>query len=167
MRALQSGASPGHHSCHLHEQTSQTTAGLMRFFGIILIAVALVFSVTSRADSATNQLIRSLGNFQLDNSGSRLEILKTNDDQTLLKVKWQLDSGYAAVAPGNSLNDEWFVFVENSSRVWIFDGKDLAVAWQKGIQVKISSSPEEFKNCPKQVREALPPKVQKRYFKKV
>jgi len=28
LRALQDCASPGHHSCHLHEQAPQTTSGL-------------------------------------------------------------------------------------------------------------------------------------------
>jgi len=59
----------------------------------------------------------------------------------------------------------WFVFVEQPSRVWIFDGDALSLLERRDKTVSVSSSAEVFKSCPKAVREALPGKFQKRYFK--
>jgi hypothetical protein len=59
----------------------------------------------------------------------------------------------------------WFVFVEQPSRVWFFDGDALRLLERRVKFVSDSSSEEVFKSCPKVVRDALPEKIQKRYFK--
>ncbi|HZF00425.1 MAG TPA: hypothetical protein VE344_00865 [Methylomirabilota bacterium] len=144
------------------EQTSQATARLMNFGKIILILAVLVISITSRADSF-NQMIRSLGSFQLDSSDDRVEITKTNN-QVVFKVT--LEHGRSSVLSDNDLKNGWFVFLENSLRVWVFDGQDLWVFQQTEKSSGLYSDEEHFVNCPKQVQDALLSKVRERYFNK-
>jgi hypothetical protein len=163
VRALQSGAPPRRHPRDLLEQTAQTAARLMKFFRAILIAAALIVSTSSHAGSVTNQFVRSLGNFQLENSGDRLEISKTNS-QIVFKVTLKSDGGESSISDSNGLKDGWFIFPE-ISRIWIFDGKHLRVVLKTEKSLAISDSQEKFKNCPKQVQDALPSKVREKYFR--
>jgi hypothetical protein len=151
----------------LLEQTPQATARLMNLLRIILIAVATVISITARADFYANQMISSLGNFQVDASGSHVEISKTND-QAVFEVIWRGGDGVktidGSVTKEESLTSDWFVFPESASRIWLFDGKDLFVVVKTEKSSGVFSGQEHFENCPKQVEDALPQKVQKRYF---
>jgi hypothetical protein len=57
----------------------------------------------------------------------------------------------------------WFVFIESSSRIWLFDGEshlDLVHRTEKGISR--NSVVAVFDTCPKAVWEALPEAVRRK-----
>jgi enamine deaminase RidA (YjgF/YER057c/UK114 family) len=155
---LQDREAQGRHSRHLLEQTSQATARLMIYLRTILATAALVFSLTSYAGSVTNQFVRSLGNFQLENPNARLETWKTNDE-VICKVTREPNT-----ATVNGLKNGWFVFPENSTNVWVFDGRNLWLILETEKESNVSSR-KDFENCPKQVQDALPEKIKAKYLK--
>jgi hypothetical protein len=59
----------------------------------------------------------------------------------------------------------WFVFYENPSRIWMFDGEEtLDVLLMSEKLWTTAAGPEDLKPCPKEVRSALPETVRKKYF---
>jgi hypothetical protein len=59
----------------------------------------------------------------------------------------------------------WFVFVESASRIWMFDGKkSLRVLLITEKKSSNSDAAEDLKACPKEVRQALPDAIRKKYF---
>jgi hypothetical protein len=131
----------------------------MNFGKIILICAALVISITSRADSF-GKMIQSLGNYPLDNSGSRLEVYTTNNE-VLFKANLANGSG---ISSDNELKNGWFIFPESAGQVWVFDGTDLSVVLATEKNLSISDSQENYRDCPKQVQDALPSKFRAKYF---
>jgi hypothetical protein len=134
----------------------------------LFIALATVILTTGklRAAALENDFVRKAGQYSLDATGSTLTILKQPSGAWSLKVAWRSGDAVSSAAPDNCLRAEgWFVFVERSGRIWVFDGRDSGVVLthsDKDLRVSTFSR-EAMRPCPQKVWEALPQSVREKY----
>ena len=132
---------------------------------VFSLTVMLAFTSASAAES-DRRFLRSVGTISESAAGVRTVVTATmsTNAQPNVSVTWRAgDVTDSASKPMTQAG--WFVFAEQPSRVWIFDGDALSLLERHDKTVSDSSSAEDFKRCPKRVRDALPEKIRNRYFK--
>ena len=100
-----------------------------------------------------------------DPSGTTLKVAAVNGtaDKPSVSVTWsEGDTRTASTKP--VLRDGWFVFVQDISHVWVFDGEALSVLLKTDKSLTDESSIKALKTCPEEVRNALPESLRKKYF---
>jgi hypothetical protein len=130
---------------------------------ILFLAFACVLCV---AASERQNFIRTFGGRVIqDTSGTTLKVdaVKGTADKPSVSVAWS--TGNTRSASTKPLPKEgWFVFVQDISHVWVFDGEALSLLHNTGKSLSDESSNEAFKTCPGEVRNALPESLRKKYF---
>jgi hypothetical protein len=136
----------------------------------LAIATALLTSHSSLA--APGGFLRAPGSMLLNEAGKQMSVAVSTFDnakqQLCLKVTWHSgDVTHSDSMESFHLTPNlWFVFVEDASRTWIFDGQSqLRVLLTTEKHYTNSEGQSELNKCPKEVREALPDSVRKKYFK--
>lgn len=82
---------------------------------------------------------------------------QNNDKMTSVLISWHVDdSTFSDTVP--QLGNDWFVFAEDASHVWVFDGgRHWLASFIAKTQADTFIPPSEVdKRCPKEVRDALP-----------
>ncbi len=144
---------------------SLTTMNAHRII-LAFLLVAIPAPTSVRAGESGRHFLRSVGTLSESDAKVRAVVIATasTNAHPNVSVTWRAgDVTDSASKPMNHAG--WFVFVEQPSRIWIFDGDGLSLLERRDKTVSDSSSAEVFKSCPKSVRDALPEKIQKRYFK--
>lgn len=128
----------------------------------ILFALALLLIPAVRGAALNGEIIRKQGHYSLDGKGSDLTITKEATGSWSLKAAWRSGNETSSVTPDECIrSDDWFVYVENSNRLWVFDGVEAATL--------ITNSPKEagvkwlamprLETSPRKFWEALPEAV--------
>lgn len=128
--------------------------------------VAILASTFVRAGETDRHFLRSVGTVSQSDAQVRAVVTAaaSTNGHPDVSVTWRA-GGVTDTASRSMIHAGWFAFVEQPSRVWIFDGDALSLLERRDKSVSDSSSAEAFKSCPKPVKDALPEKIQKRYFK--
>lgn len=130
----------------------------------------LAFSLTAllacaSVDAAeSNGFLRSIGSITQSDGGVRAVIIATSSTnaQPDVSISWQ--AGDATSSESKSMiHAGWFAFLEQPNRIWIFDGDTLNLVERHGVTVADTAG--VYKDCPAQVRNALPEKIREKYFK--
>ena len=119
--------------------------------------VCLAFVATAiAADSVKRGFVRERGTYALDDSRGALEFLTATNGRLSWSLSWRHEGSKVSL----SMPDEgffrgpgWFVFIESSSRVWLFDGEsqlELVHRTERGISR--NSIVAVFDSCPKEVK---------------
>ena len=126
-------------------------------FGFILFATGALAKA-----SPTIGFIREPGNYELDNSGSRLEISKFANGRLSITTAWNT-GGKISFRFGSPTNaQDWFVYVENPNMIWLCDGTRFEAFMHDPYGSGAGSVDANlFETCPKEVRDALPETVRK------
>lgn len=133
---------------------------------LAITLVAILASTSVRAVESDRHFLRSVGTVSQSDAQVRAVVTATASTNAHPDVSVTWRSGDVTDSASKTMTHAgWFVFVEQPSRVWIFDGDALSLLERRDKTVSDSSSAEVFKSCPKPVRDALPEKIQKRYFK--
>jgi hypothetical protein len=143
-----------------------------RFFPVIGLVLLMVGSFVFAVES-DRQFLRSEGTLRLGDAKLRalINAAKTTNSLPMVSVSWQEgDVTDGCSMPMKSAN--WFVFTEQTTRIWIFDGDVLSLV-EKGNKTVVNRtvlcefcpSLEAFDTCPKPVRDALPEKIRLKYAK--
>ncbi|MEW6306533.1 MAG: hypothetical protein AB1705_23960 [Verrucomicrobiota bacterium] len=130
------------------------------------MALAMFCSGVGAAEGE-RQFLRSVGSLSLSDAQvhALVTVSKSTNAFPTVSVTWRA-GGVATDANSKSMTQAgWFVFAEQPARIWVFDGDGLSLLERSDKALSDSSSPEAFKRCPRQVREALPERIRKRYFK--
>jgi hypothetical protein len=125
------------------------------------------------AVESDRHFLRSEGTLRLGTVKLRalVNAAKTTNSLPMVSVSWQEgDVTDGCSMPMKSAN--WFVFTEQTTRIWIFDGDVLSLV-EKGDKTVVNRtvlcefcpSLEGFDTCPKAVRDALPEKIRLKYAK--
>jgi len=136
-----------------------------RIVRAITLAAALISGLSSAAEN-DRHFLRSIGAFSLSNAKVHTDVtVSTSTNQyPTVSIVWR--SGDVTTSNTKPMTKTgWFVFAEQPTRVWVFTGEILSLVEQTDETVSDSSSVEAFKTCPKQVRDALPEEIRRRYFK--
>ena len=131
---------------------------MIRTFILIL---TLACGLPCMADSGQH-FFRTLGSFKVNDATHPVVITITNSSTTKISVAVKWPSGDGVTKP--LTRDGWFIYAEDASRVWVFDGENLSLVHRTDEMVTDESSPKVFKICPKEVRDALPESYRKAYF---
>ena len=121
------------------------------------------------------QFLHAFGGFTLRDRTNQVSVTASQKDDKLgsVLISWPgYDSTVSDLPPGDYkisttvplIAEGWFVFAEDATHIWIFDGRALILETfigknQTGTTITAS---EAEKCCPKKVRDALP----KSYYKK-
>jgi hypothetical protein len=110
----------------------------------------------------SGHFLRSIGSCAMNDAGNQTTVTATkgDDNKVSVNIRWRPADG--ATKPMTAAG--WFVFVEDVSRVWVFDGDALSLFHRTDKGLTDSSSSEVYKTCPKEVRVALPESFRKKYF---
>ncbi len=141
----------------------------MNHFKKLTLSIGLACCLPSLAYAG--DFFRTGGGTTVNEGGKQITItVSTQQDangQLYPTVKWR--SG--GVTLTHEMTSEllkpkaWFVYVESGSRIWMFDGKRslrvLLITEKESIN---SDSAEDLKACPKEVRQALPEAIRRKYF---
>jgi hypothetical protein len=125
----------------------------------------LAFTSVSAAES-DRRFLRSVGTISEGDAqvGAVVTATLSTNAHPNVSVTWRAgDVTDSASKPMTHAG--WFVFAEQSTRVWVFDGDALSLLERHDKTVSDSSSAEALKDCPKQVMDALPEKIRNRHFK--
>ena len=132
---------------------------LFRLFHALTLT-ALLGSVAHAAESDRRLLLKE-GSIHLNAAGARLSVSaarKGDESQPSVTVTWK--TGDATESSSTPMRQEgWFAFAEQLNRVWVFDGESLSLLEraEKSLGSKaVTARSKEFKNAPREVREALP-----------
>jgi len=139
----------------------------MRTIGLLIITVVLAIHQAGAAPTVP-EFIRKAGQYSLDAQGSTLTIRKEPTGSWSLKVMWRSGDATSSVEPVDSiLADDWFVFVEKPTRVWVFDGVDKGLLLSTAEKETGSKSfpGAALAKCPQKFWDALPQKVRAKYRK--
>jgi len=143
----------------------------MKIIGFLMLAAFFAINQASAAD-LERDFIRKAGHYSLDKQGSTLAITKQPTGSWSLKVIWRSGSATssteASVEPRDCLLAEgWFVFVENPTRIWIFDGVDagLLVSHSEKETGSKSYPAAAMRAGPRKFWDALPEAVRAKYRK--
>ena len=135
----------------------------------IILAFSLTATLACTSVSAAEsdrRFLRSVGTISQSDAQVRAVVTATARTNAHPKVSVTWRAGDVTDSASKPMTHAgWFVFLEKPTRVWVFDGDVLSLLERQNKTVSDSSSAEVFKSCPKQVRDALPEKIRKRYFK--
>src|SRR5215471_5354592 len=127
---------------------------------IRILSVVMIFATSLvSARALENQFIRTVGGYSLDNKGSTLTITQTASNAWRLKVTWKSKDTESSDQSSDYLKAAgWFVFVETSERIWIFDGVNSGLLLtHSGVEMANATwSPKIIASCPQKVWDALP-----------
>ena len=126
--------------------------------------------------AGTNEhFLHAFGSFTLRDATNQVTVTASQQGDKLgsVLISWPgYDSTVSDMPPGDYkfshsvslITNGWFVFAEDSTHVWIFDGVSLDFVTVKGkFETGTFIPPSKVdKSCPKEVRDALP----KSYYKK-
>jgi hypothetical protein len=130
-----------------------------------IITLTLAISLSCLAESGTNSqgFIRKLGGYPLsDTSTNRLTIVAAKGTDGKLSVTLTWNASDSVTKP---LRDGWFIYpARTMHRFWVFDGDTLSLLSHTASGISDESNPEVDKTCPKEVRDALPESIRKKYF---
>jgi len=135
------------------------------------LAVSIGLACCLPGLAAAGEFFRTGGGTTMNEGGKQITItVSTQQDvsgQLYPTVTWRA----GGVTQTHEMTSEqlkpkaWFVFVESGSRIWMFDGKrSLRVLLITESKSSNSDSAEDLKACPKEVRQALPDAIRKKYF---
>jgi hypothetical protein len=126
--------------------------------------------------AGTNEhFLHAFGSFTLRDATNQVTVTASQKGDKLgsVLISWPgYDSTVSDLPPGHGtishsaplIANGWFVFAEDATHLWVFDGVSLSFETFKGkfqTGTFISASKVD-KSCPKEVRDALP----KSYYKK-
>ena len=101
----------------------------MKLIRILSVVIFVTSQLSARA--LENQFIRKPGGYSLDSKGSTLTITQTASNAWRLKVTWKSKDTESSDQSSDYLKAAgWFVFVETSERIWIFDGVNSGLTHQ-------------------------------------
>lgn len=128
--------------------------------------VAAINAVSVRAAETDRRFLREVGSLSQSDTQVRTVVTAAASADVLpnVTVTWRAGDDTDSNSK-QMIQAGWFVFVEQPSRVWVFDGKALSMLQRQGRIVSDTTSAEAFKSCPQPVKDALPEKIRKRYFK--
>jgi hypothetical protein len=133
----------------------------MKTLGWLVVACVLAIQPIE-ADAAEQQFIRKPGRYSLDDIGSCLVITRQPTGACSLKASWRSGDATWEIDPDRSLvADGWFVFVEKSTRVWVFDGVDgVCLLSHSGKETGVTHyRAANLTSCHRAVWNALPEKL--------
>ena len=129
---------------------------LYTFLLTLLLLTPFAFGETGK--SLTNgTFIRKTGTYSLDDKGSDITIQQSPNGEWSLKMTWKNGQGITiSDSPDIQHQSGWFIYVENSHRIWIYDGvKHLLFSGLDGNNHKSGMSSEIYATCPQVVRDAV------------
>ena len=144
---------------------------------ISLMLVLFVSACSGKTDSDTPKVekaatpatptigfVREVRRITLDTNGSYLVFTNASTGRLSCAITWMTGSGHMtdSIMPdvGFFKKEGWFVYVETSSRVWMFDGvRQLDLITDRGRNAV--TMPGVFETCPQAVWDALPESVRK------
>ncbi|HUS33959.1 MAG TPA: hypothetical protein VM680_01280 [Verrucomicrobiae bacterium] len=146
----------------------QMSAHLSCLLSLLFLLSATIATHADQIEPKT--FIREKGTYTFDDKGSSIEVITAKDGIPSLVINFRSRSKSSTGTVGFSSDKEgilraagWFVFVESPNRLWIYDGKtSLAVAEADDAHASVKlgeCDPAAAVVCPKQVKDALPPKV--------
>lgn len=141
--------------------TSQTTVKTHRIMAFSLAALLACASVNA---TENNHFLSSIGTISQSDAEVRTVVAATagTNAQPDVSITWRTGGATSAdVKPMTHAG--WFAFLEQPNRIWIFDGDVLNLVERHGVTVIDSS--DVSKGCPDRVRDALPEKIRRKYFK--
>jgi hypothetical protein len=113
----------------------------------------------------SQHLLRTLGHFQVTDATNQVTVAATEsrDQKQSLSLSWRM-SDSETTSETMLVKGGWFVFVEDPSHVWVFDGTSLRLS-----QYSYRCQSDKFlsktdKNYPEEVRDALPESYRKNYI---
>jgi hypothetical protein len=127
---------------------------------LVLLSIILVVTSTSAHADPVKGFIRTLGSYDLDGAGSKLEISRTARGQLTTTAAW-LHVGQPSCQTGPPTNTAtWFVYVENPEMIWLSNGIYFMAFMHDayGCGAGIVTA-DLFETCPQEVRDALPEEV--------
>jgi len=133
---------------------------------ILILAFTLAYGLPSRAGT-DKHFLNSFGNFTLRDSTNQVSVTasQSGDKSGSILILWAgYDSTGSDLPPGDYkisdavplIENGWFVFAEDSTHIWVFDGGTLRFMHFVGKTLTDTASPTADKSWPKQVRDALP-----------
>lgn len=134
----------------------------MRATIVSALCLSLALSVQCWAD-APQKFFRELGTRKLkDTDGTELTITaKSVEKKNILTLSWR----QGAMQDSNRMplkQDGWFLFAEDISRVWVFDGETLSLVHHTPTTLSRESTADALSTCPKEVLNSLPDGVRRR-----
>jgi hypothetical protein len=141
---------------------------------MLILTFTLACGLPCLAGTA-ERFLHAFGSFTLRDGTNQVSVAAshTGDGPGSVLISWPgYDATVSDLPPGDyKIADSvpltangWFVFAEDATHIWVFDGVSLRFVTFRGkIQANTSISASEVdKSCPKEVRDALP----KSYYKK-
>jgi hypothetical protein len=144
--------------------------GLECFYvpNLLLISLLLITALSSVAGTDSH-FLQAIGSFTLRDSTNQVSVTaRLNDDNTnSILISWPgYDSTVSDLPPGEyTMSNEmpicakgWFVFAQDATHIWVFDGVSLQLVTFLGKNQTDTVMPltRVDKSWPKEVREALP-----------
>jgi hypothetical protein len=138
------------------------------------VSIATV-AIVCAENLGPQSFIRKRGTYIFDASGSSIAIITAKDNKPSVALDFRsvgknsTNSSHMSFDETGILREGWFVFIESTNRVWIFDGKSgLSVGDRSGNSTKfvanIESDAKAAAVCPLPVKEALPKEVLEKLF---
>lgn len=137
-----------------------------------LLAAFLLATTPLRAADMQNTFIRTPGQYHLDANGSTLTITQPQPGSWTLKLSYvsiqAASTTTSSSTSGQALRaDGWFIFVENPTRVWVFDGIDAGALYthtakESGVKAFYFSQ-QTTPACPRPFWNALPKKLRAKH----
>ena len=108
--------------------------------------------------------LRTTGRVQVNDTTNQVTVTATesSDQKLSLSASWRIDAEATTSDTMPLMRDGWFVFVEDVSRVWVFDGVVLRLLHYTDRNQSDTVVSEIDQSCPQEVRDALPESYRKR-----
>jgi len=142
----------------------------------IMVATILIAGCGKKSSSSSTALppvdlgqysLRTPGRFQMNDATNQVTVTVTDsgDKKLLLSLSWRANDVAATTATRSLVRDGWFVFAEDVSHIWVFDGGTLWLSSNTDKSQADTFIPESEvdKRCPKKVRDALPERYHKKH----
>jgi hypothetical protein len=138
----------------------------MKKIGILIIGILLGINSLG-AGASKDVIIRKPGHYSLDAKGNELTITKGETGSFSLTVRWHSgNAGSSSTSStSQSLEDGWFVYVESSNRIWVFDGVDQGILLTHSEKESGSKAYPRaaLRDCPPKFWDALPQALRTKY----
>ena len=126
---------------------------------ILVVILTMVCCRPCVADT-TQRFLDKMGQFQVVDATNQLTVTATNgsDGKPWLTISWRVSAEETHTDAMPMVKDGGFVFVQNTSQIWAFDGRSLDLI-QNNESTKVQSDTylnKMDKSCPAEVRDALP-----------
>jgi hypothetical protein len=137
----------------------------------LVLSVTLLWRLPCVAQSG-GHFLRHFGSATVVDSQNQVidqvivEATEVEDKRSSVAVTWKpMSHGKKVVVSKTKplAREGWFVFVEDTSRVWVFDGNELSLLHYNGKSLTDSLLAELKTTCPKEVRDALPENFRKKH----